>query len=86
MPPDSDRERHVYLVLPRGAAWEVREEGDDGVLASDLPRDEAIAVARGLAEARSFGQIIVHGTDGLIEYESTCGKRVRLRSRGVVQA
>ena len=75
MSPESSRERHVYFVVPRGTAWDVKEEGRAEVVASDLDRNEAIAVARNLAEASSFGQIIVHGADGLIEYESTCGKR-----------
>ena len=75
MSTDSSRERQVYLVVPRGAAWDVKEEGRDEALASELDRSEAIATARSLAEASLFGQIIVHGADGLIEYESTCGKR-----------
>jgi hypothetical protein len=77
MSPDSSRERHVYSVVPHGAGWDVKEEGRAEAVASDLDRNEAIAVARSLAEASSFGQIIVCGADGLIEYESTCGKRAR---------
>lgn len=75
MSTDSSRERHVYVVVPRGSAWDVKEEGREDVIAADLDRDEAIEVARSLAEATSFGQIIVHAADGLIEYESTCAKR-----------
>jgi hypothetical protein len=75
MSPDSSRERHVYSVVPHGTTWDVKEEGRAEAVASDLDRNEAIAVARSLAEASSFGQIIVCGADGLIEYESTCGKR-----------
>jgi uncharacterized protein DUF2188 len=85
MSPDSSRDRHVYLVVPRGTAWDVKQEGREEVLATDLARDEAVAVARSLAEASSFGQIIVHGADGLIEYESTCGKRSSWRPRGQPQ-
>jgi len=79
MSPDSSEERRVYVVVPRGRAWDVRQEGCVEVLAADLDRDEAVAVARSLAEATAFGQIIVHAADGLIEYESTCGKRTGLR-------
>lgn len=77
MSTDSNRERHVYLVVPRGAAWNVTEEGRDEALASELDCEKAIATARRLAEASSFGQIIVYGVDGLIEYESTCVKQGR---------
>jgi hypothetical protein len=76
MSQDSSRERHVYLVVPRGTSWEVKEDGRDEVLASDLDREAAIIMARSLAEAASFGQIVVHDADGLIEYESTCAKRM----------
>ena len=75
MSADSIEERHVYSVVPRGVAWDVQQEGRDEPIASELDRDEAIAMARSLAEATSFGQIIVHGPDGTIEYESTCAKR-----------
>jgi len=74
-------ERHVYCVVPHGLTWDVREEGRDEPIASDLDHDEAVAMARSLAETSSFGQIIVHGPDGMIEYESTCAKRLRLPRR-----
>jgi len=81
MSTDSSRERRVYLVVPRGSVWNVKEEGRDDVIAADLSREEAVAVARSLAESTSFGQIIVHGADGLVEYESTCAKRLGVPKR-----
>jgi hypothetical protein len=82
MSADSIEDRQVFSVVPRGAGWDVQEEGRAELIAAELDRDEAIAVARSLAEASPFGQILVHRADGTIEYESTCAKRARPPRRG----
>jgi len=69
--------REVFHVLPAGDdKWRVAPEGSlMGPIFEN--KDEAVRHAKDQAKAAQLGQVIVHGRDGRIQYETTYGKDPR---------
>jgi Uncharacterized protein conserved in bacteria (DUF2188) len=78
MPTASKTKRVVYHVVPNSSAekWVVSQENADYRSEHDT-KDEALQVAKRLAQQAELGQIQVHKKDGNMEYESTYGEDPR---------
>ena len=73
-PPSSrdEDERRVLRVLPNEGEWKVTEQGEGGQ--EDFKRKtEAVQYAKEEARGDPPSQVVVHGSNGRIQYESTYG-------------
>jgi hypothetical protein len=69
---NKDQERRVLRVLPNEGEWKVTEQGKEGQ--EDFERKaEAEQYAKEEVREEPPSQVVVHGKDGRIQYESTYG-------------
>ena len=62
-------DRKVYHVVPSGARWQVKHEGE--VLSYHATKDMAVEAGRKVAKANAPSQLVVHKLDGTFDYEYT---------------
>jgi hypothetical protein len=59
--------RHVYRVTPtEDGGWTVKKDGEDARLARKDSRDEALRLARDLAQQDEPSRVVVESADGTI--------------------
>jgi hypothetical protein len=64
--------RKQYHVVPFGElSWQVKHAGS--VLSNHHDKDNAIEAAKLVAKQNVPSQVVVHGRDGVIQYEHTYG-------------
>ena len=63
--------RSIYHVVPVGHVWGVRRERHQRSGSIHFKKTDALAQAKRLARAAPFGQVKVHGRNGLIQLEFT---------------
>lgn len=63
--------RNVYRVVPDGTDWEVTHDGS--VLSRYVRKDDAVERGRKYAIADQPSQLVVHRSNGTIEFEWTYG-------------
>lgn len=61
--------RKVYRVQHISATWHVRHEGS--TLSTHVLKTDAVSAGQKTAKANRPSQLVVHRTDGTIEYEYT---------------
>jgi hypothetical protein len=67
--------RHVYRVAPApdGGGWSVSKEGEAQSRATRPSREEAVAMARQLAESDKPSRVTVENEDGTLSEEHAFG-------------
>lgn len=63
--------RKIYRVVPSGTRWQVKHNGL--VLSNHVTKPPAVAEGQKVAKANKPSQLVVHRSDGTIEYEYTYG-------------
>jgi hypothetical protein len=59
--------REIFRVVPHGSSWLVKRNGQQ--TSSHSVRDQAIATAKDDAKWYQPSKLVVHRTDGTIEFE-----------------
>lgn len=67
-----ETERRVFYVglEPGGGKWLVTEAGDDSTRDAFDTSDEAVEAAKKLAQAYGPSRLLVHKSDGSLDYET----------------
>lgn len=67
-------DRVVYHVVPDGDGWAVKKAGASKASSTHVKKSAAVREGKRLAKKPKLGQIVIHGSDGVIDVEHTYGE------------
>lgn len=66
------KDRTVYHVLPNGEeGWKAENVGNHKVIFQEKTKEEVVKKIKEKARGEEPSQVVVHGSDGNIQHEST---------------